>query len=97
MGVKTLSKRELNQRTASVLALVDAGETVIVTERGVPKWQITPYVPDTDPLARLRAMGMIAREPDRSRPWRPIRQITPKVRRTPEEIDALIQEMKGDH
>lgn len=38
--VKVVTKRELNQQTASVLAAVREGDPVIVTERGLPRWRI---------------------------------------------------------
>ena len=38
--MKTITKRELNQHTAQALRAADEGETLIVTERGVPRWRI---------------------------------------------------------
>jgi prevent-host-death family protein len=52
--------RELNQRTAQVLARVEAGETVTVTENGHPVAVLRPYGPE-DPAAypfRTDPMGM---------------------------------------
>ncbi len=41
----TVTKRELNQDTASVLARVTDTNDITVTEDGVPRWQITTYQP----------------------------------------------------
>lgn len=38
--MKTVTKRQLNQQTATVLAGVSADDPVIVTERGRPRWRI---------------------------------------------------------
>ena len=52
--------RELNQRTAQVLARVEAGETVTVTKNGLPVAVLRPYGPE-DPAAypfRTDPMGI---------------------------------------
>ena len=52
--------RELNQRTAQVLARVEAGETVTVTKNGQPVAVLRPYGPQ-DPAAypfRTDPMGI---------------------------------------
>lgn len=52
--------RELNQRTAQVLARVQAGETVTVTKNGMPIAVLRPYGP-ADPAAypfRTDPMGL---------------------------------------
>ena len=52
--------RELNQRTAQVLARVEAGETVTVTKNGRPVAVLRPYGPQ-DPAAypfRTNPMGI---------------------------------------
>jgi len=49
--------RELSQRTARVLALVRAGETVEVTDRGKTVARIVPAVDDR--YAQLVAAGVI--------------------------------------
>ena len=48
--------RELRQRASELLRLVEAGETVEVTDRGRPVALLTP-LPAADPLTRLRARG----------------------------------------
>nr|MDT0661348.1 type II toxin-antitoxin system prevent-host-death family antitoxin [Micromonospora sp. DSM 115978] len=49
--------RELNQHTSRVLARVRAGETVEVTDRGVPVARLTPITGGGGVLARLVAEG----------------------------------------
>lgn len=51
--------RELSQRTARVLALVKAGETVEVTDRGKPVARIVPAADDR--YDQLVAAGVIRR------------------------------------
>jgi prevent-host-death family protein len=88
-----VSKRELNQHTADVLALVlRDGEPVIVTERGVARWRIVPASPHWDPFARAAAEGRLTPAAAIPRPW-------PEAvadGRGPEEIDRLIAEAKDD-
>jgi prevent-host-death family protein len=48
--------RELRQRASEFLRLVQAGETIEVTDRGRPVALLTP-VPAASPLERLRAAG----------------------------------------
>jgi prevent-host-death family protein len=48
--------RELRQRASEYLRLVEAGETIEVTDRGRPIALITP-IPQAPPLERLRASG----------------------------------------
>lgn len=90
--MKTVTKRELNQQTARVLAEVDAGETIVVTERGVPRWRIEAADEFVDPIARLEARGQITRAQQHPAPW-PDDDVTPN----PERVDALHQWSRGDH
>jgi prevent-host-death family protein len=60
MSIMETTARELNQRTAQVLARVEAGETVTVTKNGRPVAVLRPYGPE-DPAAypfRTDPMGM---------------------------------------
>lgn len=91
--MKTVTKRELNQQTAHVLAQVDAGETVVVTERGVARWRIDAIDADPDPVARLRAQGKITTPKTDPAPW-PLHENA--TGRTPAEVDALIAEMRDE-
>lgn len=89
--MKTITKRELNQQTAQVLAQVDAGETVVVTERGVARWRIEAIETESDPLARLRAQGKITPAKASPMPW-PIEDPHDDVER----VDRLFAESRGD-
>ena len=90
--MKTISKRELNQQTARVLAAVDAGEAVVVTERGVARWRIEAIAAHPDPIERLRAEGRINPAKKSTAPW-PERDYRT---RTPSDVDALLAEMRED-
>jgi prevent-host-death family protein len=52
----TVGVRELRQRASELLRLVQAGETIEVTDRGRPVALLAP-LPDAGPLERLRASG----------------------------------------
>ena len=56
-GHPTVGMRELSQRTAKVMALVRAGETVEVTDRGKVVARIVPAVDDR--YDQLIAAGVI--------------------------------------
>jgi antitoxin (DNA-binding transcriptional repressor) of toxin-antitoxin stability system len=88
----TVTKRELNQRTADVLA-VAATEPVVVTERGVPRWRVEAITAHPDPIERLRADGRITPAAKRPVPWPP----RDHSGRTPDQVDALFNELRGDH
>ena len=90
--MKTVSKRELNQQTARVLAAVDAGDAVVVTERGVARWRIEAIAVHPDPIERLRAEGRIKSATKSAAPWLERDHRT----RTPDDVDALLAEMRED-
>jgi prevent-host-death family protein len=46
VGANVVSKRDLNQHTASVLDRVTDGDDVVVTEGGKPRWRISSFRPD---------------------------------------------------
>ena len=50
--------RELRQRASELLRLVEAGETIEITDRGRPVALLTP-LPDGSPLEQMRAAGEI--------------------------------------
>lgn len=91
--MKTVTKRELNQQTARVLAGAAAGESVIVTDRGVPRWRIEAIEAHPDPIERLRAQGRITPAKKHPRAW--TAHDEPR-RYTPDEVDALLDETRGD-
>ena len=93
-SMKTVTKRELNRQTAQVLAAVKVGESVVVTEHGVPRWRIDVFDSDTDPIARLRAQGRIIPAKKDPMPW-PEPEGDPRY--SPADVDRLYREMcEGD-
>jgi prevent-host-death family protein len=54
--VEQIPIRTLNQDTASVLARVEGGEIIEITNRGTPIARIVPIT--TDPMADLVAAGL---------------------------------------
>lgn len=89
--MKTISKRELNQQTAQVLAGIRADEAVLITERGQPRWRIEAIDSGHDAVARLRADGRIAPAKSTPLPWP-----AEENRYTPAQVDALLADSRGD-
>lgn len=96
-NMKTFTERELIQQTAKVLAAVGAGESVLVTECGVPRWRISAFDADagagTDPIERLRAQGRITPAKEDPMPWP---EASGDRRYSPAEVDRIHDEMRGD-
>jgi prevent-host-death family protein len=57
--VATVGIRELNQQTSQILDRVRAGETIEITDRGVPVAEIRPVGREQSALARLVAEGRL--------------------------------------
>lgn len=57
--------RELRQNLSVYLRRVKQGETLEVTERGVPVARLEPLREPDDPIARLEARGLVARRATR--------------------------------
>ncbi|MBO0803492.1 MAG: type II toxin-antitoxin system prevent-host-death family antitoxin [Nocardiopsaceae bacterium] len=51
--------RDLNQQTSQILERVRAGETIEITDRGVPFAEIRPLSKEQSVLAHLAAEGML--------------------------------------
>ena len=92
--MSTVSKRELNQQTAAVLAQVNATDDVIVTERGEPRWRVSLVRDDDTPLARLAREGRYSPPSNEPVAW-PDRPGGPRY--TEHEAAALLAELRGDH
>lgn len=92
--MKTVTKRELNQQTAAILAAASAGEPVVVTERGVARWRIDAIDAHPDPVARLRAEGKIIRVSGRTVGSAGFDD-SPR-RYTPAEVDAVFAKSRDD-
>jgi len=56
----TVGIRELNQQTSQILDRVRAGETIEITDRGMPIAEIRPLGREQSVLARLVAEGQLA-------------------------------------
>ncbi len=91
--MKTVSKRELNQQTAQVLAGVTAGDPVVVTDRGVPRWRIEAIEAHPDPVERLRIEGRLTPAKKHPRAWTTDREVR---HYTPADVDALLDEFRRD-
>lgn len=90
--MKTISKRELNQQTAQVLARVRASEPLVVTERGIARWRIESVDAARDPVVRMRMDGRIVPAKSDPQPWN-----AGKARYTPTEVDAIFADSRGEH
>jgi len=79
--MKTVGSRELKNRLGRYLGLVRKGETIIVTDRGVPFAHVAPLISGEGKsngmdilLKRLEAEGhlRLAKGPFKRRPFKPI-------------------------
>jgi prevent-host-death family protein len=84
--------RELSQRTARVLALVRAGETVEVTDRGKTVARIVPAADDR--YEQLIAAGVIR---PAKRPFDVARLPEPVVNTTDRDSGEWLDELRGGH
>lgn len=89
-----VSKRELNQSTAAVLAMVTEGNEVIVTERGEPRWRVTAVRGAESPLARLERQGGYTPPSADPAPW-PSQPGGPRY--TADDVQTLLDDLAGDH
>ncbi|MDO5618841.1 type II toxin-antitoxin system Phd/YefM family antitoxin [Kocuria sp.] len=90
----TVTKRDLNQRTTEVLARVIAAGEVVVTERGEPRWRVSSYRCQDDALARAQRQGRYLPPPANPVPWA---EVAVGPRYESGDVEALLDEMKGDH
>lgn len=89
-----VTKRDLNQNTASVLRQVTDSNDVVVTEHGEPKWRISMYRHDETALTRLEREGYYTPPTTDPAPW-PSQPSGPKYSEA--QIEELLSEMRGDH
>lgn len=92
--MRTITKRELNQQTAAVLATVTENDDVVVTERGTPRWRLSVMRSTDTTLERLARGGRYTPPAAEPAPW-PAAPGGPTY--TTDEADALLDEMRGDH
>jgi prevent-host-death family protein len=88
----TVGMRELSQRTAKIIALVRAGETVEVTDRGKVVAHIVPAVADR--YTQLIAAGVI--RPAR-RPFDLADLPEPATNRTGRSTEEWLADLRGEH
>lgn len=91
--MESVSKRDINQQTAAVLERVSEVGEVVVTERGRPTWRITPYRGEESVLDRLEGEGRYSPPASSPDPW-PVHPGGAAY--TSAEVDALIDEIRGD-
>lgn len=92
--MQTISKRELNQRTAAVLAQVTDTDDLVVTERGKPRWRVSAVRDQETALARLEREGRYTPPRSEPAPW-PSHPGGPAY--TGDKADVLLDQMRGDH
>ncbi|RPA06171.1 type II toxin-antitoxin system Phd/YefM family antitoxin [Gordonia sp. OPL2] len=92
--MRTVSKRQLNQQTAAVLDQVSDTDDVVVTERGKPRWRISAVTVHGSTLARLEREGRYTPASSDPAPWP---DQTGGRKYTDAEVEALLDEMRGDH
>ncbi|GEA82708.1 type II toxin-antitoxin system Phd/YefM family antitoxin [Cellulomonas uda] len=90
--MSTVTKRELNQHTAQVLEQVTPTHEVVVTERGEPRWRVTAYTEPAAGLSRLIREGRYTPPSASPAPWH---DGGPEY--TDAQVDALLDELKGEH
>lgn len=71
----------------------EVGE-VIVTERGEPRWRVSSYRGQDDALARAERQGRYTPPSNQQEPW-PDAVNGPLY--TSDEVDAMLDDMKGAH
>lgn len=55
--MRSVSQREMRNQSGELLRAVEAGESVIVTNRGKPVAMLSPYSESMTPIEALRAAG----------------------------------------
>lgn len=89
--MRTVTHRELRNHSAELLRSVEAGEAVVVTNRGKPVAVVSPYVEGQTSIERLRAAGQ-------TRPaQRPISVLRDIARRRSElSSEQILRDVRGD-
>lgn len=92
--METVTKRELNQHTATVLARVDGGVEIVVTERGLPRWRVSGYSAPSGGLDRLQREGRYMPPSAAPAAWPEHGAGSPMAS---DRVDALLDEARGEH
>jgi prevent-host-death family protein len=90
----TVTKRDLNQHTASVLDRVTETGDVVVTERGKPRWRVSSFRGQDSALVRMERDGRYTPPASAPAPW-PSHPGGPKY--TDADVETLLDELHGDH
>lgn len=94
VGMQSITKRELNQNTAAALDKVTETDDLVVTERGKPRWRVTAIRDGESALARLEREGRYTPPLATPAPW-PAHPGGPSY--ADAQVDALLDEIRGDH
>lgn len=89
----TVTKRDLNQHTAQVLAQVTESGDITVTERGKPRWRVSVYSGQDAPLERVEREGRYTPPAPAPAPW-PTHPGGPTY--TDADVESLLDELHGD-
>lgn len=92
--METVTKRELNQHTATVLARVDGGAEIVVTERGLPRWRVSGYTAPSGGLDRLQREGRYTPPSSAAVDWPDAGAGAPV---SSDRIDELLDETRDEH
>lgn len=90
--MRQVSQREMRNQSGELLRQVEAGETVIITNRGRPVAVLSPYVEGRTPLEILRALGQ-------TRPPQAPREALRNIERVKIDVstEQLIRESRRDY
>jgi prevent-host-death family protein len=75
MNQSLVSIRELKSRLSHYLRLALSGESVVITDRGVPIGRIVPIGQDIDQLAAMREAGLAQWSGHKLRRRRPVAKL----------------------
>jgi len=91
--MEVVSKWELNHHTAEVLDRVTPDNPVTISDRGRPRWTISAYSKPTSRLVELEREGLYRPPIGNPPPW-PVLDLPEK---TSEELDEILDELKGEY
>src|SRR6266567_3765831 len=95
--MKTASITEAKNRLSALLDQVRAGETIVITDRGVPVARLEPaasYRDDEGRIARLQRAGIISSTPRKPLPPNFLREPLPRAREGASAVEALLEERR---
>lgn len=92
MGERSVGIREMNQNSGRVLRSIRAGDRVVVTDHGMPRWVIAPYDEAGSRWDQLVAAGDV--EPAANDD---LDGVTARAARSGRSSDDLLEEIRGTH